>query len=226
MEPTLAWNAHESTLRSRGSCELAHPQCCLGPPCRLAATALKALAAPAAEVRRLAEAALQLDFPAARMLQRYDCHWARLHAFSSRARRTRAAHMTEGEAKFYGRQVRAPLPDPACGPDPVTGRLHPPRQWRPLGQGKGLLRLSLCCACARVPPLMAPAVAGRQRRVRGPGGTGPAGGAASPRAVGLGLQHSADCHAGRWTQQCWCSQPRCRAWRNLFAATDAAVGEG
>ena len=68
---------------------------------RLGATALRALAAPPAELRRLAGEALAADFPPARMLRRYDRQWARLVLASRAARGAAAAAMEPAEAEFY-----------------------------------------------------------------------------------------------------------------------------
>lgn len=62
---------------------------------RLARVALKALSMPAAEIRRLAEAALRTEFPPQVQMARYERTWARLHSCSRK-------QVGEGEGAVWG----------------------------------------------------------------------------------------------------------------------------
>ncbi|KAI7845483.1 hypothetical protein COHA_001031 [Chlorella ohadii] len=69
---------------------------------RLARVTLKALSMPAAELRRLAEAALRTEFPPHVQMARYERAWARLHSCSRKQSAAKAAVMEPGEAQFFG----------------------------------------------------------------------------------------------------------------------------
>ncbi|EFN56266.1 hypothetical protein CHLNCDRAFT_145120 [Chlorella variabilis] len=71
---------------------------------RLALTALKALALPEEELRRLGTEAIKADFPPSRMIRAYDKRWRRLHACALTAA-TGEAGMAPGEGEFYAEQA-------------------------------------------------------------------------------------------------------------------------
>ncbi|KAL4458945.1 hypothetical protein ABPG75_013810 [Micractinium tetrahymenae] len=68
---------------------------------RLAGAALKALSAPRKEIRRLAEQALQAEFPPSRMVRQYERQWGRLHALPKAPLHREGVALGPAEKSFY-----------------------------------------------------------------------------------------------------------------------------
>ncbi|KAL4459197.1 hypothetical protein ABPG75_014062 [Micractinium tetrahymenae] len=116
---------------------------------RLADAALRALAAPPAEVRALAEQALRAQFPPRRMVAAYDRVWRRLRGMRFKVAPVDVPQMAPAEAHFYADQwLEDNTPyDPKAAEERQAQRAH-----RELRTWAGNLLLLLMQASRRALP--------------------------------------------------------------------------